>query len=205
VKTPRVKDPETFFSSIFKKATKTERSHDPTVMALASNDVNGIVTVRYVLFKGFKNGKLCFASNYESRKGLGFEKYPNVAASFYWHNMYTQVRIEGIVEKFNDVESDALWNSRPLESQVSAFLSYQSQPLRKTFKELKLAHKEQLHHLKQLQVKALPRPDFWGGYWIVPTRFEFWFGQANRLHERISYIRNTKNKSKRWTIENLYP
>jgi pyridoxamine 5'-phosphate oxidase len=47
-----------------------------------------------------------------------------------------------------------------------------------------------------------PVPDFWGGYRLVPERFEFWQGRENRLHDRFLYTRLDDGS---WRIERLSP
>jgi pyridoxamine 5'-phosphate oxidase len=48
---------------------------------------------------------------------------------------------------------------------------------------------------------AIPLPDFWGGYRVVPERIEFWQGRPSRLHDRFEYVR----QGDRWHIDRLQP
>ena len=47
-----------------------------------------------------------------------------------------------------------------------------------------------------------PVPEFWGGYRLVPERFEFWQGRENRLHDRFLY---TRQVDANWRIDRLSP
>ena len=71
---------------------------------------------------------------------------------------------------------------------------------------------------KELEIKypnEVPKPEEWGGYKIIPDRFEFWNGQSNRLHDRIIFrklsdsqvIDNklTKLGEDGWILERLQP
>jgi pyridoxamine 5'-phosphate oxidase len=46
-----------------------------------------------------------------------------------------------------------------------------------------------------------PRPPHWGGYRLVPDRFEFWQGRPARLHDRIVY----EAAEEGWHIKRLAP
>jgi pyridoxamine 5'-phosphate oxidase len=47
----------------------------------------------------------------------------------------------------------------------------------------------------------VPLPEFWGGYRVVPTSFEFWQGRESRLHDRLRYTRVDDV----WKLERLAP
>jgi pyridoxamine 5'-phosphate oxidase len=47
----------------------------------------------------------------------------------------------------------------------------------------------------------IPFPENWGGIRIIPTRFEFWQGRDNRLHDRFEYI----YKNNQWSTQRLAP
>ncbi len=50
-------------------------------------------------------------------------------------------------------------------------------------------------------LKEIPRPPFWGGFAITPSRIEFWQGGKFRLHDRIEY----SLKEERWIRVRLAP
>jgi pyridoxamine 5'-phosphate oxidase len=49
--------------------------------------------------------------------------------------------------------------------------------------------------------QLVKRPPFWGGFRLIPSRIEFWYGRPDRLHDRVQYVRDTTG----WRIERLYP
>ncbi|MGQ9846304.1 MAG: pyridoxine/pyridoxamine 5'-phosphate oxidase, partial [Bacteroidales bacterium] len=119
-------------------------------------------------------------TNYLSDKGKQIENNPHVALLFFWQKLHRQVRIEGVAQKISAHESDEYFKSRPIESQFAAMASKQSQQLPN--------RKELLDRYEQLKKENNPkRPDYWGGYIVKPNYFEFWQGQANRLHDRVVY------------------
>lgn len=88
--------------------------------------------------------------------------------------------------------------SRPRESQLGAWVSEQSKVVNtKTLLLQKMATMR-----AKFQNGAIPVPDFWGGYRVVPHSFEFWQGGKNRLHDRFLYSLDTE---KNWKIERLSP
>ncbi len=50
----------------------------------------------------------------------------------------------------------------------------------------------------------IDRPDFWGGYRIIPQSIEFWQHRDHRLHDRVIYERDAGQQGG-WSSEWLYP
>jgi len=170
---------------------------EPDAMALATADEEGRPSVRMVLFKDISRDGLCFFTNLGSRKALQLQKNPFAALLFYWPELFRQVRIEGKVRKVSSKISDDYFNSRPLGSRISACISPQSAVIPDRL------FLEAMHDSfsRDLGRKAPQRPVNWGGYILVPDRFEFWTGRENRLHDRIQYRKARSG----WIIERLAP
>lgn len=171
---------------------------EPNAMTLATADINGKPTARIVLLKGIENGAFIFYTNYVSKKGQDLLYNPYAALVFYWHPLEKQIRIEGRVEKISAEKSEKYFHSRPRESQLSGAVSPQSSVIsnRKFLEDKTVALK------KETGENEIPRPEGWGGYRVIPNRFEFWQGRADRLHDRVAYIQAEK---KEWKIERLAP
>jgi pyridoxamine-phosphate oxidase len=164
---------------------------DATAMALATS-INNIPSCRIVLLKGLPEHGFIFYSNYHSRKGQELESNPNAAATFFWPKLERQVRIQGLVEKTSREASEKYFRTRPLESQISAAASPQSQPLTSR------AALERLWKDKIDELGGAPPtiPNNWGGYTLLPASIEFWQGGAGRLHDRILYTRTESGWAK---------
>jgi pyridoxamine 5'-phosphate oxidase len=158
---------------------------------------DGRISVRTVLLKDFNEKGFVFFSNYESRKGSQLSSNPWAALLFYWPESARQVRIEGLTEKISEEDSVAYFHSRPRESQLSASSSRQSSviPDRQHLEKNYLTEKN-----KYLE-KPVEKPDYWGGYRLIPVWFEFWQEGEFRLHDRLSYTKKNEN----WLIERLAP
>jgi pyridoxamine 5'-phosphate oxidase len=168
----------------------------PNAMALATATKKGRPSVRTVLLKGFDARGFVFYTNYGSRKGLELAENPQAMLLFCWKELERQVGIEGRIEQASAAESDEYFASRPLGARLSAIISPQSRPV---------ASRELLEADLETAAKrwrdAPPRPPHWGGYRLLPERFEFWQGRKDRLHDRLCY----RKSEGAWKIERLAP
>ncbi|MFN3555665.1 MAG: pyridoxamine 5'-phosphate oxidase [Bacteroidales bacterium] len=191
-------DPLAQFNLWFDQAVYAELP-EPNAMTLATAGSYGRVSARVVLLKEVDTTGFVFYTNYNSRKGRDIKENPNASLVFLWLELERQVRIEGILEKVSEQESDEYFRSRPRESQLGAWSSDQSR---------EIASREMLHETfakieKQFEGKEIPRPSHWGGYRLVPDRIEFWQGRPGRLHDRILY--RIADPDKGWERVRLAP
>ena len=173
--------------------------YEPNAFVLSTINPDLSPSSRTVLLKGVSEEGFSFFTNFGSRKGKALEQNPKVSAVFGWYSMYRQVLIEGEVRRVSDEEADDYFHSRPHESQVAAWSSHQSQPIANRT-ELDKQFEEALERFKD---QVVPRPDYWGGYLIIPTRIEFWKGRSNRMHDRIAFER--EDQSSGWQVTRLQP
>ncbi len=169
----------------------------PEAMALATADADGAPSVRMVLMKGFDGRGLVFHTHYSSRKGRELAANHRAALLFHWSPQGRQVRVEGSAERLPPEESDAYFATRPLGARIGAHASRQSEVLSgREELERRVAEVEQ-----QLARQDLPRPEWWGGFRVVPDAWEFWQHRDSRLHDRFRYARSDSA----WLIERLFP
>ncbi len=172
---------------------------EPEAMTLSTATLEGQPSARIVLLRGYDERGFCFFSNYSSQKGQELAANPYAAVTFHWVELERQVRIAGRVEKVTEAESDAYFQSRPSQSRIGAWSSPQSNVIssRDALEELFEKYQEQY-----LDETAIPRPEHWGGYRVIPERIEFWQGRPNRLHDRLRFIRIDQGP---WTLQRLAP
>jgi pyridoxamine 5'-phosphate oxidase len=188
-------DPFVQFARWFEQARETET--DATVMALATATREGRPSVRNVLLKGVDDRGFVFYTNYQSRKAQEMTATGRASLLFTWRSLERQVRVDGAVEKVSAAESDAYFAIRPIESRWSVYASRQSDVVdsRDTLELLFNAARERYED-------EVPRPEWWGGYRVLPDEFEFWQGRPNRLHDRLHYLRQEAGT---WRRERLAP
>jgi pyridoxamine 5'-phosphate oxidase len=166
-------------------------------MALSTVTSAGKPSSRIVLLKGYDDQGFVFFTNYSSDKGQQISQNHFAALLFFWKELERQVRIEGIVSKVSEEESDAYFNSRPVGSRLGAWASPQSQKI----SDREVLNNELMKFKEQFDQENIPRPTHWGGYRVKPTRIEFWQGRSNRLHDRILYEQVNDN----WQVSRLAP
>ena len=189
-------DPFQFFTQWFEEA-RAAGVREPNAMTLATVGAEGQPAARIVLLKGQDERGFVFYTNYESRKGDDLAAHPRAALVFWWEPLERQVRIEGTVEKVAAKLSDTYFASRPRGSRLGAWASDQSRVVDDRAElEARLEEVEE-----QYDDGHIPRPPHWGGYRVVPARFEFWQGRTNRLHDRLEYL----PANGVWTIRRLAP
>ncbi len=171
---------------------------ETNTMTLSTVGENARPHSRIVLMKDFTPDGLVFYTNYHSQKGNDIASNPFASALFWWSTVFQQIRIEGRIKKIPDVMSDEYFESRPRGSQVAALVSKQSAVL--TSKDKLLTAYD--NYIKQHdQSRRVPRPAHWGGYYLIPDRYEFWQASSNRLHDRIVYTLDQNT----WSKTRLYP
>ncbi len=173
---------------------------EPNAMTI-STCVNNFVTSRTVLLKEYQQGQFVFFTNYASEKGTQLLANPQAAMLFHWPYLGRQIRINGTVAKTTREHSERYFHSRPRGSQIGAYASQQSSELQS---------REQLDQLrqeldKQFVDSEIPLPETWGGFALQPTRFEFWQGRLDRLHDRFVYSRKNEQVDDAWQIKRLSP
>lgn len=195
--------PFQFFEKWFEQARQAG-INEPNAMSLATISKDLCPAVRTVLLKQFDKNGCVFFTNYNSDKAKDLDNHPKAALLFPWIELERQVRISGDVVKISEQESLTYFQSRPKGSQLGAWASPQSQII-KSRDELT---NELAKITSKFDEKSVPLPDFWGGYRVIPNRFEFWQGRTSRLHDRFVYIKNQDENSKSsnlWTLQRLAP
>jgi pyridoxamine 5'-phosphate oxidase len=166
-------------------------------MTLATVDQDGAPDARMVLLKGFSSEGFRFFTNYGSRKARQLDASGRAALVFYWRELDRQVRVRGRVERLGAAAADEYFATRPRVSQLGAWASPQSQPLRD-----RAELEERLRHVEErFEGREVPRPDHWGGYLLRHDAVEFWQGRTGRLHDRFLYTREGEG----WRIQRLGP
>lgn len=169
---------------------------EPNAMTLATVDPEGRPSTRVVLIKGCDARGIVWYSNYASRKGRELQRNEFAALQFHWVELERVVRIEGRVEKVSDAESDAYFQTRPLDSRIGAWASPQSEVISSRAALVANAARYSAQFLLRP-----PRPPHWGGYRLLPDTWEFWQGRKSRLHDRLRY----RLDDAQWVRERLAP
>ena len=170
---------------------------EPSAMTVATVDPDGQPDARMMLLKGVDERGFVFYTNLGSAKAQALMLNSRVALCFYWAEIGKQVRVRGRANMVSDVEADTYFATRPRLSQISAWASKQSQPMRGYFELETEVAKSALH----FGLGKIPRPPFWSGFRVVAERIEFWLQKPFRRHQRILYERVDDGWQKRW----LYP
>ncbi len=184
------------FNNWFEQA-QAAQVNEPNAMSIATVNAQGEPSIRTVLLKIFDDNGFVFFTNYNSAKAQDIEKNNSVALLFAWLDLERQVRISGKAEKISQAESFAYFTSRPKGSQLGAWISPQSKIIEsRDFLKQKLAEMK-----AKFSSGKIPLPSAWGGYRVIPDKFEFWQGRSSRLHDRFVY----QKEDSHWNIHRLAP
>ena len=193
-----LKNPIELFTEWFIEAKKTE-INDPNAVAVATVNENKVPSVRMVLLKDYNKNGFVFYTNLNSEKSSNIKSNPNVAMCFHWKSLLRQVRITGKINSVKDSDADEYYNSRAYGSRIGAWASNQSSVLKnrnQLYSEIENFKK------KFPENEKVPRPPYWSGWSLSPSKMEFWLDGDNRIHERLLYI---KNESEEWERKILSP
>ncbi|PSJ61460.1 pyridoxamine 5'-phosphate oxidase [Pseudaminobacter soli (ex Li et al. 2025)] len=190
-------EPFRLFATWLEDAGMSE-PNDPSAVALATVDTDGLPDVRMVLLKGFDEQGFVFYTNFQSAKGQEILATMKAAMCFHWKSLRRQVRVRGRVEVVSDAEADAYFASRPRGSRIGAWASKQSRSLESRF----ALEKAVAEYTARYAIGEIPRPAYWSGFRIVPQSIEFWHDRPFRLHDRIVFRRNADDG---WEKDRLYP
>lgn len=179
------------------KATATE-PNDPTAMCLSTIGEDMMPDSRMVLARIIDQRGIAFFTNYHSKKGADLLSNPKAALCFHWKSLRKQIRIQGVIEKTSEAESDDYYNSRARESRIGAWASLQSSELPSRNS---LMERVKFYEDKFAGIDNPPRPPHWSGFRIIPHKVEFWQDGEFRLHERELFLW----QNNQWVKSVLYP
>jgi pyridoxamine 5'-phosphate oxidase len=188
-------NPLQLFERWFQEAMEA-KIYEPNAMVL-STVLDGKPSSRVVLLKQLDERGFSFFTNYESKKGKSMAENPNVALNFWWTTLEKQVRIEGVVKKLPEAESDAYFASRPAGSRLGAWVSEQS----RIIENREMLENRQADFDAKYPNGEIERPPHWGGYIVQPHLIEFWQGRPSRLHDRLQFTKN----GEAWEMVRLSP
>jgi pyridoxamine 5'-phosphate oxidase len=198
---PLPAEPMALASAWLASALAARQQPNPDAMVLATATAGGLPSARIVLCKVFdaELGRVSFVTNFDSRKGRELAENVRAALVFHWDHAHRQVRVEGVVRKAPEAESDAYFQSRNWQRRIGAWASAQSQPLRERgqmSEALRTVAKRfgvpepTPDNIDEPQTAVIPRPPFWGGYYVWADAVELWIEGASRIHERARWTRS---------------
>lgn len=200
-------DPMHWADGWLKEAMTAGVQRNPNAMTVVSVGNDGQPSARVVLCKEFvpDPGYLVFHTNYRSRKSRELEADPKSAAVFHWDALGRQVRIEGMVVRSPEQESDDYFASRHWGSQLGAWGSDQSEPIdskealirqvRERAESLGLALGDDTATLADGRAPVIARPPHWGGLRLWARNIELWIEGPDRIHDRGRWTREILRSS----------
>jgi pyridoxamine 5'-phosphate oxidase len=191
-------EPFTEFAA-WSAAARAVHGDDADARVVATADETGAPSARVVLLRGHDERGFCFYTSYDSRKGHELLVNPRAAIVWHWPGLHRQVRATGAVERTSAAESDDYWSHRPVASRVSAWASHQSSPVASRA----VLEAAAAAAATRLAGTDVDRPEFWGGYRLVPLTVELWLHRDDRLHDRVEYRRASPTAP--WAVTRLQP
>jgi pyridoxamine 5'-phosphate oxidase len=174
------------------RAWKERHQPNPNAMVLATATPEGRPSARVVLCKDIapEPGFIVLYTNYLSRKGRELAANPRASVVMHWDHLHRQVRVDGLIVKAPESDSDAYFASRAVESRVGAWASQQSEPI--------ASRKALLDAVAEASARFpgtnVPRPPHWGGYRLWAEAVELWVEGDSRIHDRARWTRKLTPK-----------
>lgn len=189
--------PFTVLKQWLDEALQIPNLKQPWAMCLSTVTAKNQSRSRIVLLKKLEKNHLLFFTNYNSPKGQDLKHNSSASVVLFWPQLEKQIRISGRVTKIPKKESIKYWNKRGRDSQLSQWISQQSEKIkdRKTLENLKRNAE------KDFKNSPIPCPQHWGGYKLNPKEIEFWKNREHRLHDRFLFTKTTKS----WSHQRLFP
>jgi len=192
-----IHDPIAKFKEYYRKNFALTDSIVPSACCLSTMGEDGYPNARFLSLKDVSDGKFIITGPLQSRKGKELKRIPRAALTFWWPSIETQVRVQGDVQELAPSDADSYFRDRSRESQIVSSISHQGKPLdsdrilQDRFRQFSEVHSS----------KEISKPDYWGGFEIIPLRIEFLTFKGNRLHERLLYLRSDES----WSTQKLQP
>ncbi|MEC5342994.1 pyridoxal 5'-phosphate synthase [Brenneria populi] len=162
-----------------------EQVREPRAMVLTTANAQGEMSSRVMAILDFSESGILFATHSCSRKIQDIDSHPYACAHFYWKELGRQLSVSGRVVKQPHATARAIWDKRPIPLHSMSTVSHQSEPL---------LDSESLRRAAEAleDAGALPCPDRFSVYQLVPQTVEFWAASSDRLHRRLraEYHRN---------------
>ncbi|KAL7274917.1 pyridoxamine-phosphate oxidase [Rhizina undulata] len=195
-------DPFLQFHEWFSAAKDANVPQPETTTLATAHLPSGRVSSRIVYLKELDTHGFVIYSNWgTSKKSDDVRSNPRAALTFFWREMERQVRVEGIVERLSEEESQVYYDTRIRGSRIGAWASQQSTVL-KDRQELETRVQDAEKRFEGQE--SVPVPPFWGGLRIKPLYVEFWQGRPSRLHDRFAYTRESVDDTT-WKVDRLSP
>ena len=185
-------DPETVLQAWLQRAPEAGVKV-PTIVALATADERGRSSSRIIRALEVSTHGILFTSHSISQKSTEILTTGWASGVLYWPETAEQIIVAGPAFPISDKESDELWHSRPPALHAMSTASRQSAVLDD--------EDELARAARDLGSEALPRPDRFLGYRLVPSSIEFWRSGPGGLHRRLRYDRAAHG----WTHCRLQP
>ncbi|WP_405392576.1 pyridoxal 5'-phosphate synthase [Streptomyces sp. NBC_01102] len=170
---------------------------EPHAMTLSTAGQDGTPSARVLLLKDVGPAGWSFASHAASPKGQDLAATPAAALTFYWPLQARQVRVRGAVAPESPELSAQDFLARSLGSRAEALAGMQSRPLDDP-KSVSAATEESLSRLEREPDLVVPE---WTLYTLAPHSVEFWQGDKQRKHTRLTYLRSDDG----WDKQLLWP
>jgi pyridoxamine 5'-phosphate oxidase len=184
--------------ALWYEAAQSHNLPQPNAMSLSTVSVDGVVSSRMMILRSFDRRGFAFYTGLKTQKVADLAAHPQAALLFPWLALLRQVRIEGTAVPLSIAETIAYFVTRPRGSQIGAWLTQSGGPISsRSLLKAKLAEIE-----AKFRAGQIPLPDAWGGFRLVPSRYEFWQGQPDGLHDRFVY---TPHGEDDWRIERRLP